>query len=83
MAVHKGIEPLPSDRQSDILNHYTNEPLVRVIGFEPMTSPFQAEPSTKLSLHPDNWKYQRELNLYCKDENLVSLPLDDGAIFCS
>ena len=82
MAIHRGIEPLSSDRQSDILNHCTNEPLVRVIGFEPMTSPFQAEPSTKLSLHPDNWRHQRELNPYCKNENLVSLPLDDGVIFC-
>lgn len=82
MAVHKGIEPLSSDRQSDILNHCTNEPLVRVIGFEPMTSPFQAEPSTKLSLHPDNWRHQRELNSYCKDENLMSSPLGDGAISC-
>ena len=54
----------------------------RVIGFEPMTSPFQAEPSTKLSLHPDNWRHQRELNPYCKDENLVSLPLDDSVISC-
>ena len=45
---------------------------LRVIGFEPMTSPFQAEPSTKLSLHPDNWKHQRGSNPYCKDENLVS-----------
>ena len=53
MAVHRRIELLSSDRQSDILNHCTNEPLVRVIGFGPMTSPFQAEPYTKLSLYPD------------------------------
>lgn len=36
MAAHTGVEPVSSDRQSDIINRYTNEPLVLGMGVEPI-----------------------------------------------
>ena len=35
MAAHTGVEPMSSDRQSDIINRYTNEPLALGVGIEP------------------------------------------------